>query len=850
MKKTSFVLSTVLTAALFSSSAVAASPAESISTYHSDKDELAISFAGRYDSGAELDSGGSEIVEYDKKHQRAFSINGDANALDILDLSDTEKRGEISLFKRVKFADLALGDFSVDGPTSVAVHPDNDFIAVAIVNDTKTENGEVVFLNTDGELIASYQVGALPDMLTFTSDGSKLLVANEAEPNDDYTKDPEGSVSIIDISSGPANGKVATAGFKNLDNSKVDDNVRTFGPEATAAQDFEPEYITVSDDNKKAYVSLQENNAIAELDLMNGEFTAVHGLGFKDHSLERNALDASNDTNSINMKPMPVLGMYQPDAIASYTVDGKTYIITPNEGDSRDYDGYSEETRVGDLEEDTGKDVHLNADFYEGFNQDELDKMVENGLFDDDQLGRLHVTTANGLNEDDEYEALYSFGGRSFSIYQADQFQQVYDSGDEFENIIADARPEYFNTNNDDNGFKSRSDDKGPEPESAEVGKINGKTYAFIGLERQGGIMVYNIDNPEKPYFVNYFSTRDFSSEDEAIKGDSAPEGLTFIAAEDSPTDKPMLLAGYEVSGTVAAYNVESLLGEKRLAGKNRYETAVEISKEGWEQADTVVIARGDIFADALAGTPLAYKEDAPILLSHNEYLDDSIREEVSRLQAKHAIILGGPNAVSSHVQYQLSGLGLSVERIYGDTRFGTAANVAARLDGQPEKAIVVNGDRFADALAAAPYAAKHGYPILLSKENKIPEKTELGLTNIDSSIVIGGEGVVGPKVMSMLPDAKRYAGTNRFETAAKVVNELYESGNTAFVSTGYEFADALTGSVLAAKKNAAALLVKQNQIPDSIAKAYNDLSIEKLYILGGPGAVNEEVAEQLKPEW
>ena len=789
-------------------------------------------------------------MEYDSEHKLAFVTNGDSNSLDILDLSKV-KNGQFELKSRVMLEDMDFGGgFKVDGPTSVAVHPGNEFVAVAIVNDTKTDNGIVALFDMDGKYIKKYDVGALPDMVTFTHDGSKILVANEGEPNDDYDVDPEGSVSIIDVSNGPENGTVTTADFHSFNKSELDDSVRVFGPGASVSQDFEPEYITVSDDNKTAYVSLQENNAIAELDLDQKKFTSVNGLGFKDHSFPNNGLDASKDSDSIDIKPLPVLGMYQPDAIASYQVNGKTYLITPNEGDSRDYDGYSEETRVGDLEKETGKKINLNADNYAGFTQDQIDQMVADGLFDDEQLGTLHVTTANGLNDKDEYDALYSFGARSFSIYQADQLKQVYDSGDDFEQIIAKNLPDHFNANNDENDPKKRSDDKGPEPETAVVGKIKGKTYAFIGLEREGGIMVYNIDNPEKPYFVNYFTSRDFSAVDGSVKGDSAPEGLTFIPAEESPNGSPMLLAAHEVSGTVAAYNIDSVLGDKRLRGDDRYSTSVAVSKEGWENADTVVIARGDEFADALAGSPLAYKEDAPILLTHSNYLDKSVQDEIKRLGAKHAIILGGSNAVNDYVEYKVKGMGLSVERIKGDTRFGTATNIAARLDGSPEKAIVVNGDKFPDALSVAAYAAKNGYPILLTQDDKLPQQTAWALRGIGQTIVVGGDGVVSDRVKFMLPNATRYSGLNRYETAAKVIQNLDETGNTAYVTTGEDFADALAGSVLAAKQNAAMVLVKPDQIPDDIKKAYVKLGVERLYVLGGSNAVSDDVADELKPEW
>ncbi|MBN8209083.1 choice-of-anchor I family protein [Bacillus sp. NTK071] len=581
MKKTPLALATIVSLSLVSGYPSSSSAEMEQLTTYPDQEELSISLVGRYKSGAALDEGGAEIVDYDKKHQRAFVVNGADQSLDILDLSSSTENNEIPLYKKVFLKDIDLGSFVPGDLTSVAVHPTSEYVAVAIPAEEKTDKGMVALFQTDGEFIKAYEVGSLPDMVTFSPNGKQLIVANEGEPNDDYSVDPEGSVSIIDVSNGSLNANVNTVGFSSLDEEKIDEDVRVFSPNATPAQDFEPEYIQVTPDNRKAYISLQENNAIAELDLETQTFTSVNSLGFKDHSMEGNGLDASNKSDEVDIKPMPVLGMYQPDGIVLYTVEGRNYIITPNEGDSRDYTAYSEETRVADLEAETGHAIKLDAEHYKGFTQEQLDKMVKDGLWNEEQLGRLKVTTANGLNEDGEYEALYSYGGRSFSVYETEDFEQLYDSGDEFEQITSEALPKNFNSSNDDNAFKNRSDDKGPEPETAEVGEINGKQYAFIGLERQGGIMVYDIDNPKEPQFVTYFTSRDFSSEDGSVKGDSAPEGLKFVAANDSATGKAMLLAAHEVSGTVVAYEIENLTGEERLAGTAEDDEASGESKAG-----------------------------------------------------------------------------------------------------------------------------------------------------------------------------------------------------------------------------------------------------------------------------
>lgn len=514
---------------------------------------LSVNMLGRYTSGAAIDEGGTEIVAYDANTFRAFSVNGAEQAIDILDLSGLKKGGktEIPLLKRVP-----LTDFGVEASdlTSVAIHPDGSYIVVSVPAPDKTDAGHVVFMSVDGEPLNDVEVGALPDMLTFTPDGKKVLVANEGEPSEDYEVNPEGSVSIIDVASPVqqiTQAEVATALFKD---GIIGEGVRKVHPESTYAQDFEPEYITVDKKGDFAYVALQESNAMAKLDLQTGQFVSVQSLGYKDYSVQDNKLDASNKDDAIDIRNWPVLSMYQPDGITSFESGGQTYILSANEGDVQDWEGFSEETRVADQ----AGDYQLNADLYEGYNQKQLDRLVENGLFEDSQLGRLTTSTSQPKNEAGKFEAIYGFGGRSFSVWHADSMTLAYDSGDDFERITAKVYPDYFNATNDEDKFDNRSDDKGPEPESVVTGAVDGKSYAFIGLERQGGIMVYDLSKPAKPKFNSYFSSRVFNGGDVTDEsGDVAPEGMTFISADASPTGKEMLLVAHEVSGTIAAYGLE-----------------------------------------------------------------------------------------------------------------------------------------------------------------------------------------------------------------------------------------------------------------------------------------------------
>ncbi|SER27150.1 S-layer homology domain-containing protein [Gracilibacillus ureilyticus] len=497
------------------------------------KDILSVSQIGQYDSG--LGEGGTEIMAYDHSTRTAFVTNGTAKGFDILQFGDlvSGEFKDITTSKRVLLSSFGIN--GVDDITSIAVNPVMDVVAITAVSDPKTDPGYVIFTNKKGEYITHVQVGALPDMVTFTPDGNKAIVANEGEPSDDYSMDPPGSISIIH-----AGLSVNTLEFTE---SQLDEKVRT-DSEGTVLEQLEPEYVTVSDDSTTAYVSLQENNAIATIDLVNEEIIEVKGLGVKDHSVSGNELDAIEDGEA-DLAKQPLLGFYMPDAIDTIEYNGKTFILTPNEGDARDYEAYSEEGSVGDIIDQ----IDLNAEYYQGYTQKELDTAVENGLLD--ELEGTDITLEQGENSEGVYEALYSYGGRSFSIFDAETMELVYDSGSDFEEIILEAIPEHFNTNNDELEYDGRSDSKGPEPETIISGEIDGSTYAFVALERFSGIMIYDLSNPVAPEFVSLISSRDFS---EDVKGDVSPEGLQFIAAEDSPTGKPLLAATHEISGTVAIY--------------------------------------------------------------------------------------------------------------------------------------------------------------------------------------------------------------------------------------------------------------------------------------------------------
>ncbi|MDT0622534.1 choice-of-anchor I family protein [Croceitalea vernalis] len=452
--------------------------------------------------------GSAEISGFDSETKRLFVINAETVSVSVYDLNNLGA----PVFLKNLVQDHA------GNPNSVSIN--NGIVAVAYEAQDKQAPGFVKFFDAESlEFISGYTIGSLPDMVTFTPDGKYAVVANEGEPNDDYTIDPKGMVSIINVESG----EVINLDFEsfNAQEEILENNgFRVFGPGATLAMDVEPEYVAVSDDSKKAWVTLQENNGVAVVNLETKQIETIIPLGFKDYSLSGNEIDPSNRDDIKELRSVPVFGMYQPDAIAYYSVNGMDYVVTANEGDARDYDGYSEEERMADLK------------FDEAVFPDAATLQL------DENLGRLQSTTTLGdIDGDGDYDELYNYGARSFTIWTGDG-QLIYDSGNDIAIQTLLLTPAVFN------GDDSRSDDKGAEPESVTIQKIGDKQILFVGLERNNQVMVYDITNPNSPTFIQILEN----------SGDVGPEGLIVIAAEDSPNGKELLVVSNEVSGTVSFY--------------------------------------------------------------------------------------------------------------------------------------------------------------------------------------------------------------------------------------------------------------------------------------------------------
>ncbi|QTH63704.1 choice-of-anchor I family protein [Psychrosphaera ytuae] len=545
---------------------------------------------GRAVLNAQDPEGAAEIVAYQYSKGWVYAINSSMSpaTVEVIDINDMDPTAlsadsegiinntNLSSAITIELNQVTGANLSGDA-NSIAIDNNNELLAVAVDSGTTGEVGMVAFYDIAGASpvwLKNVTVGFLPDSLAFSPDGNKLVVANEGEPSGDYSIDPEGSISIINIESGvPADTSVNIT-FTSLNTQQAElqnDGVVFANPNGrtingnlytgTVAKDLEPEYVTISKDSKTAYVSIQENNALAIIDLTTNTLKAVKGLGFKDWGQLK--LDASDKDGGLNLQSYPGLyGMYQPDTIATYTWNQANFIVSANEGDGREYffDANSEAecTAAGglDYDEDDGClafiDEIRTEDLTLGANFDYLNN-------DDNDIGRLKVTTFLGASDNSTdgsgtYSKLYTYGARSFSIWDQNG-ELVFDSGDQIERITASVHGAAFNNDEDENVGDTRSDAKGPEPEALALGEIDGRTYAFVGLERMGGVMIYDITNPYQAEFVDYFYNRG-TVEDAEITGDLAPEGMQFIPAAMSPTETPLLLIGNEISGSVTVWEV------------------------------------------------------------------------------------------------------------------------------------------------------------------------------------------------------------------------------------------------------------------------------------------------------
>ena len=496
-----------------------------------------------------LSLAGAEISAFDPGSDRLYvTSNG---GIQVVDLSNPAAP---TLITTLNYS--ALGFTNAGDVTSVAIK--GGVVAVSMISNdpTKVTAGKVALLDAaTGTLLNTVTVGSHPDMVTFTPDGTKVLVANEGEYSTTGTGG-KGSVSIIDLSGGAANATVTTAGFTSFDGQEAAlraSGVRLFNG-VSVSDDVEPEYIAVSPDGTKAMVTLQEANAVAILDIATATFTSIVPLGTKDFSAllaDFSDRDGAGNTAALNLTTgNPVSGLYMPDAIASFTANGQTYYVVANEGDDRDDFLNPDETiRVGSGSYDLDNTVFPD----------------ETTLKTNAELGRLTVSNSTGLrgdtDGDGDIDQILAYGARSFSILDASG-NRVFDSADIIERVVADLVPGTLSLAD----FDGRSDNKGPEPEGVTVGTIGSHTYAFVSLERANFTMVFDITNPAN---VTYTGN--------AIRaGDVAPEGALFIPAADSPTGEALYIQSSETSTTISVFEVEQAPYTLQILHASDWEGGIE----------------------------------------------------------------------------------------------------------------------------------------------------------------------------------------------------------------------------------------------------------------------------------
>jgi DNA-binding beta-propeller fold protein YncE len=481
------------------------------------EDPATFSEIGSLDIG---ELGAAEISAYDPETKKLFVVKNEnegtpnqVNRIEVIDFNNPAAMTVIGNISMQPFGGAV---------NSLAVHSGK--LAAAIQATDKTANGKVVvFKTSDHSVISQINVGALPDMVTFSPDGKYIMTANEGEPNPSYTIDPEGTVSIISVNENYA---VTTLNFSAMAGQQtvlMQKGFRIFGPNSTFVKDIEPEYVTISADSKTAWVTLQENNAIAKIDIASKTVSNIFPLGFKDYNADGNEIDPTDDNGVYAAAKWPVKGIYMPDGISVLENNGTPYLFTANEGDAREYDTFVEVKRVKD------KTVLLDAAKFP--DATELKK--------DGKLGRLNITTTLGDTDGDgDLDELYSLGARSFSVWNGTNGTLVFDSKNELDKKCAAVTGVY------DDG---RSDDKSIEPEGIAIGTVGNKKVAFVGMERVDAVAVYDVTSPANPVFL------------QLLKCGDAPEGVLFIPAKDSPTKKSLLVMSSENDGVVKVYTPKTI---------------------------------------------------------------------------------------------------------------------------------------------------------------------------------------------------------------------------------------------------------------------------------------------------
>lgn len=479
---------------------------------------------------------GAEITAFDPRSSRLFTA-GDTG----VSVFDLAADGTITPAGRI---DLSGTFDQVLGVSSVAVDPRRRGFGVATVipaDNTRRRGAAVIFSTTTKSVLTVLHTGFHPDMVCFALDGDAALIADEGEATD--TSDAHGGVTYLDLSTVSsafdlADARAVSVTFHEfLGSGGALDGVRPCPvDEPDPAHWLEPEYI--APDAHGAWISLQENNALARFDFASMRFTEVRALG----SIEQR-IDASDRDGAASIDDR-VHGLLMPDSIASYEAGGRRFLITVNEGDPR-----GEEIRFADAATSGLLDAAYLAS---------LDAYYDGNASDDAALGRLQISSVDGdLDGDGDIDRVFMYGARSFSIWDAETGTMVFDSGSDFERVTAEIDAASFNAESDPASFDGRSDNRGPEPEGVALANIEGRTVAFIGLERADGVVAYDVTVPEASAFLGWF--RSIGQPGSGV----APEGLCVVERGNAV----YLVVSSETSRTIEVFRVMWSMAESSDAG-------------------------------------------------------------------------------------------------------------------------------------------------------------------------------------------------------------------------------------------------------------------------------------------
>lgn len=537
----------------------------------------AMTLLNAYVEGNITRAGGSEVVSYTTQDNTLLATVANASTsafgVQIMTLSSSATLGERAY---VDYSTIFGVPTNMNSISSVAADPSNRGFGVATLIPTAntTTAGKIAFFDLTSAFsggnrtLLTLDVGFHPDSVTFSADGSKLIVVNEGEfnatvANASSTGNAPGSISVINLGSitssaqiaaltnsdvstfdfsstnlsagvtlaGIRNPSVAALGTSGAFISSVPNFTALAGSDPDFYKGMEPEFASVL--GNKVHVTLQENNAIATFDLTINKWTAVNNLGTITQIIDASDQDGTGNTASISINDT-VKGLPMPDTMRAFSSGGNNYLITVNEGDARGDD--RDTSRFGSTSGNSSMNTILDS------------SLISDPSRANNVLGRLNVSRINGDNNNDgKIDEAVMIGTRSITIWNADTGAKVWDSGQStntnFETILASLDPTRFNMNNGlPSNFDTRSDDKGPEPEALTIGQFGSSLLAFVGMERQNGLMVYDITNPNSPTFVSYLNSQ--------VDGLISPESMVYIPISQSPTGSALLITGYEGTGS------------------------------------------------------------------------------------------------------------------------------------------------------------------------------------------------------------------------------------------------------------------------------------------------------------